>query len=206
MIFSSPSLSTVGSKSMGSGSFILWLHGLGDSGPANEPIKSYFTSRQLANTRWSFPSAPVQPVTCSHGAEMPSWFDIPEIPITADTFGVCKPNTTDIVMNMAGALTLASTLLYPKTLGGGAVFSGWVPFNSTSTIIEQITAEAKQTPILWSHGTADDVVFFEAGQAGPPFLQQLGINFEFKAYPGLNHSIDIQEELKHVESWITSRL
>ncbi|KAJ0955824.1 putative alpha/Beta hydrolase [Helianthus annuus] len=60
------------------------------------------------------------------------------------TFGVCKPNTTDIMMNMAGALTLASTLLYPKTLGGGAVFSGWVPFNSTSTIIEQITAEAKQ--------------------------------------------------------------
>ncbi|KAM0051860.1 putative phospholipase/carboxylesterase/thioesterase, alpha/Beta hydrolase [Helianthus debilis subsp. tardiflorus] len=148
------------------------------------------------------------------------------------TFGVCKPNTTDIMMNMAGALTLASTLLYPKTLGGGAVFSGWVPFNSTSTIIEQITAEAKQIPILWSHGIADEVVLFEAGQAGPPFLQRLGINFEFKvlsysipfqghghslhnlhmggsksqAYPGLNHSINIQEELKHVESWITSRL
>ncbi|KAL3625160.1 hypothetical protein CASFOL_005902 [Castilleja foliolosa] len=25
-------------------SFVLWLHGLGDSGPANEPIKSLFTS------------------------------------------------------------------------------------------------------------------------------------------------------------------
>ncbi|KAJ0808059.1 putative phospholipase/carboxylesterase/thioesterase, alpha/Beta hydrolase [Helianthus annuus] len=50
---------------MASGSFILWLHGLGDSGPANEPIKSVVTSRQLANTRWSFPSAPVQPVMCN---------------------------------------------------------------------------------------------------------------------------------------------
>ncbi|KAM0051863.1 putative phospholipase/carboxylesterase/thioesterase, alpha/Beta hydrolase [Helianthus debilis subsp. tardiflorus] len=50
---------------MASGSFILWLHGLGDSGPANEPIKSLFTSPQFANTRWSFPSAPSQPVTCN---------------------------------------------------------------------------------------------------------------------------------------------
>ncbi|EFH39020.1 predicted protein [Arabidopsis lyrata subsp. lyrata] len=29
----------------------------------------------------------------------------------------------------AGALTLASVLLYPKALGGGSVFSGWIPFN-----------------------------------------------------------------------------
>lgn len=41
-----------------------------------------------------------------------------------------------------GALTLASVLLYPKTLGGGAVFSGWVPFNST--MIERIEGEAKK--------------------------------------------------------------
>jgi hypothetical protein len=45
-----------------------------------------------------------------------------------------------------GALTLASVLLYPKTLGGGAVFSGWVPFNSSIT--EQITPEAKQVLVL----------------------------------------------------------
>ncbi|KAJ0791620.1 putative lysophospholipase [Helianthus annuus] len=162
---------------------------------------------------------------------MPSWFDIPEIPITANspvdgssllkavqsvhsmidkelaagtdpknvflcgfsqgecvyTSVVCKLNSTNIIMNVAGALTLASTLLYPKTLGGGAVFSGWVPFNSTGSIIEQITAEAKRTPILWSHGTADGTVLFEAGQAGPPFLQQLGMNCEFKVLLTLPH-------------------
>ncbi|KAL7616940.1 probable carboxylesterase SOBER1-like [Lactuca sativa] len=49
---------------MASRSFILWLHGL-----------------HFANTRWSFPSAPPQPVTC--GFVMPSWFDIQEMPITA---------------------------------------------------------------------------------------------------------------------------
>lgn len=46
-------------------SFVLWLHGLGDSGPANEPIKTFFTSQVFANTKWSFPSAPSNPVTCN---------------------------------------------------------------------------------------------------------------------------------------------
>lgn len=45
--------------------FVLWLHGLGDSGAANEPIKTYFSSPQFKNARWSFPSAPSQPVTCN---------------------------------------------------------------------------------------------------------------------------------------------
>lgn len=37
-----------------------------------------------------------------------------------------------------------------------------------------------QTPILWSHGMADRTVLFEAGQAGPPFLEQAGVSCEFK--------------------------
>lgn len=46
-------------------SFVLWLHGLGDSGPANEPIKTLFTSPEFRDTKWSFPSAPSAPVTCN---------------------------------------------------------------------------------------------------------------------------------------------
>lgn len=46
-------------------SFVLWLHGLGDSGPANEPIKTLFTSPEFRNTIWKFPSAPSNPVTCN---------------------------------------------------------------------------------------------------------------------------------------------
>ena len=45
-------------------SFIVWLHGLGSSGPANEHYKSHFTSPEFKNTVWSFPSAPSSPVTC----------------------------------------------------------------------------------------------------------------------------------------------
>ncbi|XP_068645050.1 probable carboxylesterase SOBER1-like isoform X2 [Aristolochia californica] len=184
-------------------SFLLWLHGLGDSGPANEPIRTFFSSPQFRNTVWSFPSAPSTPVTCNHGAVMPSWFDIYEIPITAespkDESGLLKAvqnvhamidkevaagtNPENIFVcgfSQGGALTLASVLFYPKTLGGGAVFSGWVPFNSS--VIDKITPEAKKTPILWSHGMADRTVLFEAGQAGPPFLQQAGMTCEFKIW------------------------
>lgn len=53
-------------------------------------------------------------------------------------------------MSFAGALTLASVLLYPKTLGGGAVFSGWVPFNSS--IMDQITPAAKKVVLFIRQG------------------------------------------------------
>nr|GLL28736.1 probable carboxylesterase Os04g0669500 [Ipomoea trifida]GMD08936.1 probable carboxylesterase SOBER1-like [Ipomoea batatas]GMD10147.1 probable carboxylesterase SOBER1-like [Ipomoea batatas]GMD11356.1 probable carboxylesterase SOBER1-like [Ipomoea batatas] len=207
-------------------SFIMWLHGLGDSGPANEHIKNLFNAPEFKTTKWSFPSAPNTPVTCNNGAVMPSWFDIQEIPVTAsspkDESGVLKAvqnvhtmidkvvtagtNPKDIFVcgfSQGGALTLASVLLYPRTLGGGAVFSGWVPFNDS--ILEQLAPESKMTPILWSHGMADTTVLFEAGQAGPPFLERAGMSCEFKAYPGLGHSIT-QEELRHLESWIKTRL
>ncbi|OWM85600.1 probable carboxylesterase SOBER1-like [Punica granatum] len=207
-------------------SFILWLHGLGDSGPANEPIKTLFTSPEFRTTKWSFPSAPSSPVTCNYGAVMPSWFDIHEIPVTADSpkdetsllkavknvhamidkeisAGADPSNVFVCGFSQGGALTLTSVLLYPKTLGGGAVFSGWVPFNSS--FLEQISPDGRKTPILWSHGMADRTVLFEAGQAGPPFLEKAGVSCEFKAYPGLGHSIS-NEELRYLESWIKARM
>ncbi|KAI4372312.1 hypothetical protein MLD38_010557 [Melastoma candidum] len=221
-----PTSSGVARMSSPPRSFILWLHGLGDSGPANEPLKTVFASPEFRSTTWSFPSAPSNPVTCNYGAVMPSWFDIHEIPVTAtspndessvlqavkkvhsmidkEIAGGISPNNVFVCgFSQGGALTLASVLLYPKTLGGGAVFSGWVPLNSS--FLEEVSADAKRTPILWSHGMADPTVLFEAGQAGPPLLSGAGVSCEFKAYPGLGHSIN-NEELKSLESWIRSRL
>ncbi|KAG8066632.1 hypothetical protein GUJ93_ZPchr0004g40527 [Zizania palustris] len=207
-------------------SFVLWLHGLGDSGPANEPIRNFFSAPEFRLTKWAFPSAPHSPVSCNNGIVMPSWFDIHELPMSAgspqDNSGVLKAvenvhamidkevadgihpeNIFVCGFSQGGALTLASVLLYPKTLGGGAVFSGWVPFGSS--VAERISPEATKTPIMWSHGIADKVVLFEAGQAGPPFLQNAGLSCEFKAYPDLGHSIS-NEELYSLESWIKNRL
>nr|CAB3486109.1 unnamed protein product [Digitaria exilis] len=46
-------------------SFVLWLHGLGDSGPANEPIRNLFSAPEFRLTKSSFPSAPRSPVSCN---------------------------------------------------------------------------------------------------------------------------------------------
>ncbi|OEL34305.1 putative carboxylesterase [Dichanthelium oligosanthes] len=204
-------------------SFVLWLHGLGDSGPANEPIRNFFSAPEFRLTKWSFPSAPRSPVSCNS-----RWFcDAVVVRYPRATHeryesgvlkavenvhamidkevadGIHPDNIFVCGFSQGGALTLASVLLYPKKLGGGAVFSGWVPFGSSVT--ERISPEARKTPILWSHGMADRTVLFEAGQAGPPFLQSAGVSCEFKAYPDLGHSLS-KEELIYLESWIRSRL
>ncbi|KAM0832313.1 hypothetical protein ACQ4PT_064992 [Festuca glaucescens] len=221
-----PDLLNPGTMAARNRSFVLWLHGLGDSGPANEPIRTFFTAPEFRLTKWAFPSAPNAPVSCNNGAVMPSWFDIHELPMSPgspqDESGVLKavenvhamidrevaagihPDNIFVCgFSQGGALTLANVLLYPKKLGGGAVFSGWVPFGSS--VIERVSAEARKTPIMWSHGVADRVVLFEAGQAGPPFLQSAGMSCEFKAYPDLGHSI-ATEELTSLQAWIKGRL
>jgi len=205
---------------------IMWLHGRGDSGPNNMPIRRFFSAPDFASAKWLFPSAPSRTSTYDNGARVPAWFDTYEIPVTAesprDEEGILKsvekvhemidkevatginPNKIFVCgFSQGGALTLASTMLYPKTLGGAAVFSGYMPFKSS--FVEKISSEAKQTPVIWFHGMSDNRVDFSAGEAGPPLLEQAGISCQFKAYPGLGHSI-IPDELTSLESWIKARL
>lgn len=46
-----------------------------------------------------------------------------------------------------------------------------------------------QTPILWSHGLSDRTVLFEAGQAGPPFLEKAEMSCEFKVLLNCPHAL-----------------
>lgn len=140
---------------------------------------------------------------------MPSWFDVPEMPITANCLRdessilkAVKKVHSMIDKEIAAGVDPKNVFLCGLSQG---VLSGWVPFSSNTSIIQQITPEAKKTPILWCHGMADMKVLFEAGQAGTPFLQRAGIKCEFMAYPDLGHSLS-DEELQHMESWIISHL
>ncbi|KAK1273961.1 hypothetical protein QJS04_geneDACA008068 [Acorus gramineus] len=211
--------------------FIIWLHGMGGSGPANEYVKTLFESPELKESKWAFPSAPRRPISFKgvnrffHGYQggIPAWFDIYAIPMTADSprdekglletvetihalidnevaAGTDPENIFVCGFSQGAAMAFATALLYPKTLGGGAVFAGWVPFSSPS-IIDRITPEAKKTPILWFHGEADRMAVFGAGQAAPPFLEKIGMTCEFKAYPNVGHTIT-PEQYQYLESWI----
>ncbi|KAL9392870.1 hypothetical protein Peur_016790 [Populus x canadensis] len=127
--------------------FVPWLHGLGDSGPANVLIKTLFTCPEFRTTKWSFPSAPISPVSCNDSPkyESGSLKAVRNVHAIIDKEIAAGTNPENVFVcgfSQGGALTLTSVLLYPKTLGGGAVFSGWVPFNSS--IMEQISADAKR--------------------------------------------------------------
>ncbi|XP_066344785.1 probable carboxylesterase Os04g0669600 isoform X1 [Miscanthus floridulus] len=159
-------------------------------------------------------------------AVITAWFGISEVPITAKTVRDEKEvlkaveyvhelldkevaagtSPSDIFvcgMSQGGALAIASVLLYPKALGGCAVFSGSVPLNKS--FAEKVSSEARKTPVLWFHGMADGLVLFEAGHAGCAFLEELGMSCEFKAYPTLGHSM-VDEELQYFQQWILNRL
>ncbi|XBI96275.1 hypothetical protein VPH35_032585 [Triticum aestivum] len=175
--------------------FVLWLHGLGDSGRANESVAGY----AFAGARWAFPTEPTAPVTCNRGMLMPSWFDIHDTPITSISAGTRPEDVFVFGLSQGGALSIASVPLYPKTLGGCAVFSGFLPFRSS--FASRVTDEAKKTPVLWVHGRADFLVPIEAGKDGIKFLWgRLGMSCEFKVYDGLGHEL-APYKLLYGERW-----
>uniref|UniRef100_A0A7N1A096 Phospholipase/carboxylesterase/thioesterase domain-containing protein n=1 Tax=Kalanchoe fedtschenkoi TaxID=63787 RepID=A0A7N1A096_KALFE len=152
----------------GARSFVIWLHG---PGPTNEPLQTIFASPEFNNTVWSFPTALSNPVTCNNGRAMPSWFDTHKTRVTEVSSVVSRASQVLKFCNwgclivhgmideevargadprnifvwgfsQGGALTLASVLLYPKTLGGAAVFSEWVPANAS--LLKRVTPEARK--------------------------------------------------------------
>lgn len=205
---------------------VIWLHGLGDTGPANERLQTVFTQSFMKGVKWVFPTAPTQRVSANYGAFSHSWFDISELPVSAQApdfeEGVMKAVSSVHAMinkevelgvspekiflcgfSQGGALSLASAMLYPEKLAGAGVFSCWLPLNPE--FINKIPPKAKLTPVLWLHGMRDPVVDFSAGKAGPPLLAHAGVNCEFKAYPGVVHTIT-HEGLMYLEKWFGVQL
>lgn len=63
----------------------------------------------------------------------------------------------------------------------------------------------KDTPIFMGHGSEDKVVKFEWGRQTAQALRDLGHKVDFRAYPGLEHSADM-DEINDLEGWLQERL
>jgi len=158
---------------------------------------------------------------------MPSWFDIHDAPITSksvrdeedvlravqivhtmiDREIAAGTNPEDVLvfgLSQGGALSIASVLTYPRTLGGCAVFSGFLPFDSSS-FAARVTDDAKKTPVLWIHGDADSLIPIQEGRDGVKFLQGLGMACEFKVYDRLGHTL-APYELEYCERWASENI
>jgi len=107
-------------------------------------------------------------------------------------------------LSQGGALSIASVLTYPRTLGGCAVFSGFLPFDSSS-FAARVTDYAKKTPVLWIHGEDDSLIPIQEGRDGVKFLRGLGMACEFKEYDRLGHTL-APHELDYCERWASENI
>eukprot|EP00899_Mesostigma_viride_P001624 jgi/Mesvir1/11462/Mv04608-RA.1 len=205
---------------------VLWMHGLGDTGDGWSHLQQEFSQPRYSHVKWEFPNAPISPVTCNGGFRMNSWFDILDIPLTSE------PEAVDLTLDVAvrkvhamiqkhedagvpagrivlggfsqgAALALTSGLRYPRSLAGIAAFSGWIP--SKRLLAKDTNEESRKTPVLWCHGTGDQIVLYDCAKTGVPALESAGINVELKSYPGMEHA-SCYEEIEDLKKWIAARL
>lgn len=174
---------------------ILWLHGLGDTGAGWSHLPQQL--RLASGTRFRFPDAPVQPVTCNGGHAMTSWMDLTTIPVTLaasdDKRGlesscsaihrmlddICADGTpsTDIVLggfSQGGAMSVLAGYSYAKKLAGVVCLSGWAALEDELVARVRSGANA-ETPAFIAHGTEDPTVLPECGARTSDLLQEAGV-------------------------------
>lgn len=185
--------------------FVIWCHGLGDSGASWTGLPKAL-SEEAPWVRWSFPDAPIQPVTCNEGKSMRTWFDMRTIaPVVelethtgmqdsvievhkmiqqAEAFGFSRDRLILGGFSQGGCLALHAGLTVPgEPIGGIVAFSGWIG----AGLKEDIVHEA--TPILISHGRADSVVPLSAMEKSMEVLKSAGCSaIRHEWIDGLEHS------------------
>jgi len=205
---------------------VVWLHGLGDSGAGWSDIE-YLLGPKMPHVKWVFPNAPNQPVSCNGGMRMPSWFDIPVIPIgpgceeAPESFQMAVKSVGAIVdkeakeagvssdrvvlggFSQGGAIAVQAGLQYPEKLAGAVCFSGWLI--DADGVGGRINAANKETPVLWCHGDADPTVTFACQKEGITVLESQGVPLTHKAYGGMGHSA-CNPEFEDLLAWLKERL
>lgn len=180
---------------------IIWLHGLGDSGAGWHHLRNELGLRSV---QYTFPDAPIQPVTCNGGMPMPSWMDLVKIPVevqdpedgpglTASTAtvhkiidGVVEKGTPSdkIVLggfSQGGGMALLAGYSYSKPLAGIVSFSGWAAQRDGFDKRVGEGANAK-TPAFIGHGTMDEVVLPSCGEDSKNKLEALGVPVSYSTY------------------------
>ena len=182
---------------------LIFCHGLGDNGSsfyflANE------VKRKIKNIKIILPNAKINKVTANKNKEMPSWFDINEIPIENSQFNYKLEDSINYINNiidyeisngikstniiLAGfsqgaSLVLATGFNYCKKLGGIGIFSGWISSINRNYNFVNI-------PIFLSHGDKDDIVLYCNYLNLINEFKKLNINnLTLKSYKNMNHSI-----------------
>ena len=202
---------------------VLFLHGLGADGHDFEPLVPYLGLPEGHGVRFVFPHAPSRPVTVNRGMVMRAWFDIRGIDLAQvpDVKGIeassrmirtllereaergIAPERTVLAgFSQGGAMALQVGLTYPHRLAGILGLSCYLPLPDR---LRATDAEAnRSTPIFLGHGTEDDIVPLDRGEAGREALESAGYSVDWRTYP-MGHQVDAQE-IVDLGQWLRERL
>ena len=200
---------------------VVWLHGLGASGHDFVPIVPLLNQPK---TRFVFPHAPTRPVTINMGYSMPAWYDIMRLDAgpgreSSDDIvhstqqinalinreierGVDSSNIILAGFSQGGAMALHAGVRYTRPLAGIMVLSAYEVRSETRTREAQPSNQG--TPILFCHGTRDDVVSIDKGQDAFESYATTAREVEWKTF-NMGHEV-CQSEIGVIARWLKERL
>ena len=186
---------------------LLILHGLGADGNDFVPVAEELDLSAVGPVRFVFPHAPVMPVTINGGYRMRAWYDILSFEADApqDEAGLRRsqalvealvarekergiPAERIVIAGFSQgcAMALLTGLRHPERLAGIVGLSGYLPLAAQTA--GEMHAANRDTPIFLAHGTHDEVVHLERGEASRDALQALGCDVEWHEYL-MGHSV-----------------
>ncbi len=202
---------------------VLWLHGLGADGYDFVPMVPELHLPAAARIRFVFPHAAVRPVTINSGYPMRAWYDIRELTPAgrddeagfAEARGrveswIARENAAGIAtsrvvlagFSQGGAVALHAGLRHEATLAGIIALSTYLPLRAR--LASELAASNRDTPVLMCHGSQDNVVLPEFGEASRDVLLLQEIPVEWHMYP-MGHNL-CAAEVRDVSDWLNTRL
>ncbi|KXJ93742.1 Phospholipase/carboxylesterase/thioesterase [Microdochium bolleyi] len=207
---------------------VIFLHGLGDTGHGwASAVENWRMRSRLNHVKFLLPHAPMIPITCNGGMQMPGWYDIAaltgrveDLRSNQDEAGLLRSReyvagliqaevdagipSSRIVLggfSQGGAVSLFAGLTGGFKLAGIIGMSSYLPLDSKLAEYLDKSDLNRKTPIHMYHGGADPVVPTALGRETHAMLKGLGFDINMKIYPGMPHSA-CPEEIEEVEAFI----
>lgn len=208
---------------------VIWLHGFGDKPDGWAQMLRPLRRAASQKLRWLHLRAPKVKQPGYRNQELPAWgqfFDPKCIHVGSkdyedkDEAGIYAASVLAVHEEIAkvraegipvervvlagfsqgAALALEAGLLYRHRLAGVIVLSGWLTPRGRAALAAR---PAVETPYLVCHGTADDMVGFDCGEAAADALRRtLGeAPVQFHSFPDLEHA-SCSQEMKIVASFL----
>lgn len=185
---------------------IIWLHGLGADG---HDFAAIAPQLQQNSTRFIFPHAKPRPIAINGNYVMRAWFDIHGLALDSrvDWQGLAESEQEVVKLiedqaakgipyhkiylagfSQGGVVAIYTALRFAKKLGGVIGLSTFLPIQHPI----DCNPANQDTPFFMAHGTQDDIVPFNFGEAVAQWLITKDYPVTWQQYP-MAHQVCPQE-------------